>query len=187
MEKVNNEFNDKLTEVFKTKSGIKFFGFLDPLGIPAIRGVAAEKAKRFLDMNITERSMKDLIRVCKAEAGAGDIVRAFSVIQEIEYRLNFICEESSILDLACIYFMLQDEDPEVPSEAKNREKHKIFEEDPQTRAFFLRIGIALVKKFSEKREEDLIGYLEENQKMSDRIRRYILEESSITSTPLSTS
>lgn len=186
-QKVNNEFNDKLTEVYKSKNGTKFYGFVDPLGIPAVRGIAAEKAQRFLELNITERSLKELIRQCKVEAGSGDIVRAFSIIQEIEYRVNFICEETSILDLVCIYFMLQDEDPDFPSEAKNREKHKIFEEDPDARSFFLRIGIVLARKLSGKREEDLLGYLEDNQKMSDRIRRYILEESSINSMNTSTS
>jgi hypothetical protein len=103
-------------------------------------------------------------------------------VQEIEFRQNFLCEESSILDLVCIYFFLKDEDPEEPTEAFNKRKHKVFEEDAKCRGFFLKIGLALCKRFSPKQEGDMLTYLEENQVMSERIRRYIAQESSIPST-----
>lgn len=181
MEKVTHDKNDKLKEIFISKNGTKFYGFVEPLNIPPTRGLAAEKAIRFMGMRLTNRSLKALIQEIKTLAGASDLVGAFSIVQEIEYRLNFMTEESSILDLVCIYFVIDGEDPEVPTEEINRKKHKIFEEDPQARAFFLRIGISLSKELSGKREEDVLAYLEENEPMSERIRRYIPEESSINS------
>lgn len=179
---VNNAVNPKLKEAYKTRTGVKFFCYINPLEVSALRGLGAEKAKRYMDLNITERSLKALLLDCKTRAGANDLVGAFSVIQEIEYRVNFLAEEHSILDLASIYFFLEDEDPEEPSEVHNRRKHSIFEKDSEARGFFLRIGLSLAKKFSEKQEQDILNYLEENKILSERIRRYISLESETSST-----
>jgi len=179
---IDNSKNPNLTLVYTSKNGTEFYSHIDPLQISALRGVSAEKAKRFVDMNLTSRALTELIKEIKKEAGAGDIVKAFSIVQEIEFRQNFLCEESSILDLVCIYFFLKEENPEEASEAFNKKKHKIFEEDAECRGFFLKIGLALCKKFSPKQEGDMLTYLEENQMMSERIRRYIQPESSIHST-----
>lgn len=179
---VDNSQNNKLTLVYTSKTGDEFYSYIDPLQIGAIRGIAAEKAKRFMEMMLTSRTLSELIKEIKKEAGAGDIVKAFSIVQEIEFRQHFICEESSILDLVCIYFFLKDEDPEEPSEHFNKMKHKIFEQDKACKGFFLHIGLALSKRFSEKQEKDMLTYLEENRMTSERIRRYIAEESLIHST-----
>ena len=179
---IDNSKDSRLQVIHTSENGTKFYAFIDPLNIPPMRGLASEKAKRFLDMNITERSLRELIRECKTEAGAGDVVKAFSIIQEIEYRLNFIAEESSILDLACIYFMLEDENPMQPEKVFNQRKHAIFNQDLKAKDFFLRIALSIVKRFSEKPEEDILNYLADNQAMSERIRRYIAEEHLIDST-----
>lgn len=182
MEKIDNETNPMLQVIKISKDGTKFYGFIDPLTIPVLRGLAAEKAKRFVDMMITERSLRDLIRQCKVEAGSGDVIKAFSIIQEIETRLDFISEENSLLDLSSVYFLLQDEDPSVPSNSMNQRKHAIFNSDPDVKGFFLRIALSIVKRFSEKPEEDILNYLEDTRTMSERIRRYIAEEHLIHST-----
>ena len=178
---INNAADQKLHECFKTKHGIKFYCHINPLEVSALRGLAAEKAKRYMDLNITERSLKALLIDCKTKAGANDLVGAFAAIQEIEYRVNFLSEESSILDLSCIYFFLEDEDPDEPSEIHNRKKHEIFEQDREAKVFFLKIGLSIAKKYSPKQEADTLNYLEENQILSERLRRYIPLESQLNS------
>lgn len=180
--KIDNSKDPKLQLVYTSKNGSKFYSHIDPLQISGLRGMAAEKAKRFMDMMLTKRTLEELLSEYKKAFNSQDIMKAASIIQEIEFRLHFLSEESSVLDLVCIYFFLEDEDPEEPSEVFNKKKHKVFEEDKACRSFFLRIGLALCKKFSPKQEEDMLTYLEENQILSERIRRYIAEESSITST-----
>lgn len=178
---IDNSKNPLLQLVKTGKGGENFYSYIDPLTISTPRGLAALKAKRFADMNITERSLRELIREIKSEAGAGDIVKAFSIVQEIEFRLTLICEESSLLDLACIYFFLQDEDPENPSDAMNRKKHAIFNSDQEIKGFFLRIALSILKKSSEKPEEDSLNYIQDSQAIAERIRRFIPEEHLITS------
>ncbi len=178
---IDNSKNPLLELVKTGKNGEKFYAYVDPLTISTPRGLAALKAKRFADLNITERSLRELIRQCKTEAGAGDIIKAFSIIQEIEFRLDLLCEESSLLDLACIYFFLENEDPENPSDATNRKKHSIFNSDQELKGFFLRIALSILKKSSESPEEDLLNYIQDSQAITERIRRYIPEEHLINS------
>lgn len=184
---ISNKDNPNLTLAYTSANGTKFYSHKNPLEIGAIRGIGADKARRFADMMITERSLRELIKECKAAGGQNDLVRAFWIIEEIDFRLKFISEEKSTLDLVCIYFMLENEDPDMPSDALNREKHKIFEDDPKANAFFLRIGVELTSKLSGKPAEDSVAFLEESRILSERIRRYIADESSITSMSSSTS
>lgn len=179
---IDNSQNPNLTVLYESKkNGAKFYGFLDPLSISTQRGLAAEKAKRFIDMKLTERSLKQLIKEIKKEAGSGDIVKAFAWVQEIEFRLEMITEESSLLDLACIYTMLDEEDPNIPSDTFNRKKHEIFNQDPEAKGFFLAIALSVVKRYSGKREEDLFSYLEDSQAIAERLRRILPEEHLINS------
>lgn len=181
---VDNSKNSNLKEVFTSSNGTPFYAYIDPLQISALRGLASDKAKRFLEMNITERSLKALIDEYKSAAKEGDVNKFHSIVYEIGYRLEFLCEETSILDLVCIYFFLQDEDPELPSESHNKRKHEIFQNDLKAKGFFLQIGLSLCKKFSEKQEKDMLDYLAtpEIQNLSERIRKFIANESAINST-----
>lgn len=186
---IDNSKNPKLTEVFKSTNGTKFYSYIDPLQISAFRGLAADKAKRFLEMNLTERSLRSLIDEYKIAAKENDVNKFHSIVYEIGYRLDFLSEETSILDLSCIYFFLQDEDPELPSESHNKRKHEIFLNDTKAKGFFLQIGLSLCKKFSPKQESDMLDYLEtpEIKNLSERIRRFIANEHQISLTNTSTS
>lgn len=175
--------NDASLElIFTSTDGTKFFSFKNPLSIPPARGLSAEKAKRFVDMNITDRSLRALLIEHKAAAKEGDLRKCFWIIQEIEFRLDMISEEKSLLELAAVYFMLENEDPRTPTNEHNKAKHKVFAEDSRARDFFLRTALSIVKRFSEKPEEDTLSYLEDSKVIAERIRRYIPEEHSINST-----
>lgn len=169
---IDNSKNELLKLAYEDGE-IKFYCHHNSLEISPIRGVAAERASRFVNMMITERNLRDLIKEIKSEAGKGDLVKAFSIVQEIEYRLDFICEENSVLELACIYYMLQDENPETFNSAFTEKKMKIFNENEKARSFFLHIGLSLIDKFSKLPELDLRTYLEQNRVHAERIYRYI--------------
>lgn len=173
---IDNSKNQSLTLAYTSANGTEFYALVNVLEISALRGLSAEKAKRFMELNITERSLKALIEEYKIAAKENDVNKFHSIIYEIGYRLEFLCEENSILDLACIYFFLKDEDPEIPSEAFNKRKQNIFKDDLICRGFFLQIGLSLCKKFSEKQEKDMVDYLEDNKALSERIMRFIAEE-----------
>lgn len=165
--------NQAVKEVFKTKEGIKFYALLDPLTVSAERGVAAEESRRYAELCLSKKEMKALIQEYKKGVNNQDIVYSHSIIQEMEFRLNYIVEENSLFDLACLYFFIEGEDIKTPTEAFNNKKRELFKADADVRAFFLPIALDLMNKFSESQEKDLIIYLEEMKNQVKRINRYI--------------
>ncbi len=169
---IDNSKDPLLTLVYN-EDGKEFYSHLNPMEISPVRGIAIERARRFLDMNIREMELKKLIKQIKAEAGAGDIVKAFSIVQEIEYRLDFICEETSIFEFVSIYYFLKDEDPKVYNAAITEKKMKMFAEDEKLSSFFLHIGLILIDRFMKLPEVDLRTYMEQNKVHAERIYRFI--------------
>lgn len=172
-----NNQNPTVKEVFKTKDGIKFFAHIDPLVISAERGVAAEEARRYAEMCLSKKEMKALIAEYKKGVNNQDIVYSHSIIQEMEFRLNYIVEENSLFDLACLYFFLEGEDIKTPTEHFNNKKRELFKKDADVRGFFLPIAFSLMNESSKNQGEDLLIYLEEMKNQVKRINRYISPDS----------
>lgn len=177
---IDNAHNTLLNQVFESEGGIKWYAHVNPLQISASRGVAAAKAKRFVDMMISESELKRLIAEQKKAAKEMDVIKVYAIVNEIDIRLNFLAEENSIIDLICIYFMLQDEDPMESSDKQNAIKREIIATESNARAFFLTCGKHLTERFNDISEADLLSYLEENKAFADRINQFfstILETS----------
>lgn len=168
-----SEQNENLKLVFTTKLGVKFFAHIDPLTVSAERGVAAEESRRYAEMCLSKKEMKALIAEYKKGVNNQDIVYSHSIIQEMEYRLNYIIEENSLFDLACLYFFIEGEDIKTPSEFYNNKKRELYKSDPDVRGFFLPIAFSIMNESSKKQGEDLLIYLEEMKNQVKRINRYI--------------
>lgn len=175
MHKIDNSENPELTVAWKSKDeSIVFYSYKNPLKVSALRGVAAEQAKRFASMCITKENALDLIKEAKRSINIEqDFVKAFAIIQEMQFRLEMIAEESSILDLVKLYYFLPDENPDRPSEEHNKQKTKLINENPDLKAFFLQIGIILLDKFSMKSDDDVLTYLERTRAIAERINNYL--------------
>ncbi len=172
-----NEDNTKVKLVFTSLKGTKIFTLVDITEISAFRGVAAETAQRYAKMNVTEKELKALISSYKANVNNQDLVKAHSIIQEIDYRLEMICETNSLFDLAAIYFFIEGEDADMPNEIINAKKKELFDAEPDLKAFFLLASMSLTKRFSEQQGKDLLSYLEETKHLAERIYRYIAKRS----------
>lgn len=168
---MDNSKNEALQIAYEDPiSKIKFYCLKNPLELPAKRGVLAMKAKRFAEMKIDEESMRGIMQKVKTAVNANqDFVEAMGWWQQIEFRLNLICEEKSILDLVCLYYYLEDEDPNQPTKEANEKKRKIFEEYPAIKGFFLRIGINMMNNFSMQHDEAVLSYLAETKKVADQL------------------
>lgn len=175
MDKINNSTNPELVVATTSADGKhKFYAYKNPLKVSALRGIAAEQAKRFAAMCITKDTAFQLIKEMKKAVNAEqDFVKAFAMMQEFEFRLEMICEESSILELVKLYYFLEDEHPDIPSEEHNKRKSEIIKDHPELKAFFLEIGIILLDRFSMKSDEDVLLYLERTRNIAQRIQNYL--------------
>jgi len=170
---IDNSKNKKLKFVYEDKNKNKWYTFKNPMDIGAIRGIAAQKAERYVAMMVTKDELKLALDAHREAAKKGDIEKCFAIIYDLRYRTEMLCEENSVLDLAHIYYFLKDEDPEDESDYYRQQKQEIWAKDTACRSFFLRLGLALTKTFSPTSEKDLLKYLSQTKEVAQRLSRHI--------------
>lgn len=170
-QKPSSEF--ELVPIFKDSEGRQWYEFANKMNVPAQRAIAAEVATRFADMNLTKDSLKELLIKSKDHANNGDIVQLFSILNEIEFRLDFIGEEQTLLEFAAIYFLIEDEDADKLSETWTNKKKEILKNDAEARGFFLSRAYLIITNYSELSGQDFTKYLKETKEHAERLNRFL--------------
>lgn len=171
--KYDHAKDTQFMEVYKDIHGNRWYSRTNVLTLSAIRGIAAERANRFLGLKISEHEMKLLLDALTEASKQGDIMKCFAIMQELKYRVEFITEENCVLELANIYYYLQHENPNVIEEDFAVKKRKIFSEDINCKGFFLRLGLRLTNKLASTPEEDLLKFMQNTKEIAERIYQYI--------------
>lgn len=159
--KVERE-NVNLQKVYEDKLGNNWYEYINPLQISAKRAVAAEVATRFADMNLTKQNLLVLMEEMKKKANAGQIVDLFQLLAEIEFRLNFVGEEETLRELACCYYLINDEAEDDFTEKYRQIKLDVFKQDGGARDFFIQGAFRHTINYSNMSEVDILDYLRAN-------------------------
>ena len=157
--------------VYTDSFGNRWYSFANPLQIPASRALAAQVAATRADMNLTREDLSEYIQEMKGFAESGQVVDLYYLLRVLEDRITWSCEEDSLLAMAEIYFLLNDEPQGKVKESIGKKKREIWAKDEDCRAFFLREAYYLISGYSELSLEAIPNYLRE--------RRSILERGSI--------
>ena len=158
--------------IFEDKFGNKWREYTDKMNIPATRALAAEVATRFADMNITKTTFKELIAKMKEFANSGDVVSLFAILSEIEFRLDFVGEEETLIELISIYYLIDGEPSELVQSFQDKKK-SVLKDDKDARAFFLSRVFQLITNYSALSETDFLKYLNLNQAAAERLNRFL--------------
>lgn len=169
---VDNSRNPDLALVYTTSEGIEVYAHTNPVNISPLRGVAAETAKRFADMNLTKQTLRELLTAHRQAAMSNDISKCFAIVNEIEMRNELLGEETSLLDLGFLYCYLRDESPDRPNEYHTKLKREMCERDPDAKAFFLSMAWQLSQKLAKLQGHDLLSYLEQTREVIERVSHY---------------
>lgn len=162
-----------LNHVFTDSDGAKWFEFANPLTMSAKRAIAAEVATRFAEMNLNKEQLTILIEAMKRHANSGNIVELFNVLAELEFRLDYIGEEETMIELATCYFVLDGEDESEFSEVWKRKKIEKIKNNPKTFDFFLQKAFEYTIKFSELSGQDIHDYLKTTLTANQRFARLL--------------
>jgi hypothetical protein len=162
-----------LNHVYTAKDGTKWFEYTNPLTIPARRSISAEVATRFAEMNLTKDNLLTLIDGMKRNANNGNIVELFNILAEIEFRLDYIGEEKTLLELATCYFVIDGEDETDFAEIWRNKKMQMLESDGSLKDFFLQRAFVITTKYSELSETDILDYLKTNGPANERFKRVL--------------
>jgi hypothetical protein len=161
-------YDYELVEAYKDKFGNVWWSFVDPLRMPGSRALAGEIAATWADLNMTKEDIKNYFVEMRKAGNSGDIVRMFRLFDTMEARLDWACEDKSLLNLAAVYFLVNDESPGAPTPHYTTLKHEVFDKDHDARAFFLGRAFALIKVSSEFSGSDILNYLEIRRAMEAR-------------------
>lgn len=164
-----------VNKVYTDKFGNDWYEYANPLQIPAKRAISAEVATRFADMNLTKNNLQVLMNEMKKKANEGNIVELFTLLGEIEYRLNFIGEEETLLELACSYYLVGDEDETDMNDFYRQKKLDILKKDKDAKNFFMEGAFRRTIKYSTMSEIDIIDYLSQNGP-NEKVLNQILQE-----------
>ena len=173
---IDNSQNIKLKEIYSDALGNKWYCLTNILEISPARGLSAARADRYVGMKISEHNLSQLLNVAIDGLNKEqNISQMIAIVHELKWRQEMLCEENSILDLAGIYYFLQDENPDFPSEVHNQKKREIWAKDEICRGFFLTLGLSLTTKFSNTPEEDLLKFLnqEMTKELGEKIYKFI--------------
>lgn len=150
-----------VNQIYEDSYGNKWFAYANPLMIPAARAIAAEAASKAADMCMTPETFSRMVQQAKDRANEGDIVECFKVFDRMQERMTFAAEETTLLQLANCYFLLEGEDPEQPNDRMTEVKQKIWKEDADCRAFFLIAAYRIIDVYGKASDSDILKYLME--------------------------
>lgn len=172
---VDNSKDITLQMIHTDQLGNKWYQQKNLLELSPSRGLSAARADRYVGLRISEGNMKELLKVAIEGVNGPNpnIVQAIAILHELHHRTEFMSEQNSILDLSAVYFFLEDENPDFPSEAHNEKKRDIWAKDEVCRDFFLHMGIGLTKQFSGTSEEDLLKFIRNTMGIAERIYQFI--------------
>ena len=164
--------------VYESTDGSRWYQYDNILQLPAKRAIAAEVATRFAEMNLSKPLFKKLIDEMKKHANNGDIVSLFALINEVEFRLDYIGEEETLLELATCYFCLEGEDQNDYTEGYRKKKLEIFNEDSDCKGFFLDKAFEHTTNFSNMSGTIIRDYLKLNKVNEGKLLRLLRQPKS---------
>ena len=164
--------------LYESKGGVRWFKYDNNLQLPAKRAIAAEVATRFAEMNLTKTILKNVIQEMKKHANSGDIVSLFALINEVQFRLDYIGEEETLLELAACYFCIEGEDQEDFQESFRKKKIDILKDDSEAKGFFLQKAFELTMKFSDMSGTIIQDYLKLNKVDAEKLLQILRQSKS---------
>lgn len=161
LEEQVNEF--ELVKIYESKDehgkSLNWYAFVNPLKLPAARAIAGEVAMKQAEMNLDRDTLLEFIHNMKEAANTGNITQLFYDLVNMEQRANYACEEETLLSLACVYFLIEGEDPRTVAEGTQKRKRELMKSSDEMRAFFLTSAYKLTGTYSDISETDMLNYL----------------------------
>jgi len=151
-----------IQEIFTDKQGNKWYTFArvsDALKMPQKRAVLAEVSTKYAEMNMTKDDLERFIAAIQEECNKGKLTKAFYFLELMKERLTWAAEEETLLDLACVYFLLEGENVLACTPEMTAKKKAILREDAEARAFFLVTAYNCTAHYGSISETGILDYL----------------------------
>lgn len=155
----NSNGESYTASLIRVDDGHKWYAFDEPLKMVPYRALEAEFAAEWANLNFTPADLKAYIQRMRKEGNSGNIVTMFSVLDRMEERLDWACDRKSLLELAKVYFLIDDEPLEAPTKHHNALKEELWSKNADCAGFFLQQAFVLTKGFTAFSGTDIHTYL----------------------------
>lgn len=161
------------TRIYTDTHGNNWYMFDSVQEMPADRMWRAALYTRHADLCLTPERLALLTKTAYAALNTKDIKIADAAvcIQEILLALDHYAEQDTLLDLATVYIIGEDEDLTNFSEAYRQKKKQLWKSDPSAMAFFLSIVWRRTKAFSKHSDINILEYLAEHKATQSEYRK----------------
>jgi hypothetical protein len=162
-----------VTEIYQV-SGHIFYQYENVLEIPAQRAIAAEVAIRQASMNMTVDVLHMSIDKCIDLANKGKIVDLFAILKEMKDRSLMVAERETLMQLATVYFLMDNEDESKYIRSEQQKKLDLFKENSDIADFFLQLSYKFITTYTANYQENILKYLAEQEQKVKRLLELIV-------------
>lgn len=163
--------------------GNKWYALKNAARIPAERALQACIYTEDSKYGLTREQHKALLQKVNENFNRGDYASAAKIIGVLEAAAELYCTEEILLNLASVYFFLNDESKPVKNllgqetyplyDYRQEEKRKIWQQDLACKSFFLTASIQYIARYSEQPQLNAPEYLEQTKTVKDMINFYL--------------
>lgn len=161
---MNKHPNLKLIK--KDKDGNYWYGFRELSEMSYLRSQVADVAKRFNSFKITAENLREL---CEAIKSARAPEEKNKLADEIILRSNYIADEDCLLKLCSVYFILNDENPDIFDRVYDEKKIELLKNDYELKCFFLYFLQNMIELWPVTSPLDMVEYLELQKSLKDEL------------------
>jgi hypothetical protein len=123
--------------IYTDTNGIEWRTFESWLDIPAMRVMPADLAVRRASIGLNAERLVKAMQEIKDDLNKGLIVDAFAKFDQLEKRINDIPDEALLQELACVFILHPDENPDEYDTKMQRKKLELWQTDEDARFFFI--------------------------------------------------
>jgi hypothetical protein len=129
-------------------NGIEWHTFESWLDVPAQRVIPADLAVRRSGYGLSAERLVKAFSEIKEDLNKGLIVDAYAKFDQLEKRVQDIPDESLLQELACVFILHPDENPDEYSPKMQRTKLELWANDEDTRFFFIQKAVNYITTLS---------------------------------------
>jgi len=136
-------------------------------GVEAEMCISSEEGIRLTDGIIND--IEGWIKSPKS-TGFGD---GMAKLVELRRRFELLAEEDTLLKLASVYFVMNDEDPQHYLPSEQQKKYNAWDIDREAKDFFLCRGAEITRFFGTTSDKDILMYLRKHQPELTKAARFL--------------
>lgn len=162
-------------KVYTDKSGNKYFTFKEPGNIPHGRWLDAQVYQRWVEFCLTEDKWITMLEEMRKALNqkAPDLTRMGALIEVAMAANEVYCEKETMLNLATVYFTMNDEDPESFLDYWQKAKREAWAKDAGAERFFLQQSVQYTQLSVKQPDLNVQQYLKKIQPVVDEINSQI--------------